>query len=128
MYDQVKHDPRYANYEPFYQELLKLGEQDDQEISYDGHMLGGWPHLIQSEMELECEMVRHGISGEGRYDDPRLPALERNAKDWRLLLQLKSDEDLDWMWGDVGMIYFWCREDDIAQRRFERTWTILQCT
>jgi hypothetical protein len=73
-------------------------------------------------MELECEMVTRGIhagNADG-YADPRVPALKASAKDWRLLLQLKSDKDLDWMWGDVGMIYYWCREDDIAQARFER--------
>ena len=80
VYDQIKHDQRFAGYEPFYQELLKLSEQDDQEISFDGHALGGWPHLIQSPMELECEMVTHGIyAGDADgYADPRVAALKNN--------------------------------------------------
>ena len=127
--EENKSDPRYS-YDAFYEELQKLGDQDEQEISFDGHMLGGWPNLIQHPMELECEMVRHGIyagDSEG-HADPRVAALRRSAKDWRLLLQLSSDDDLGWMWGDVGKIYYWCREGDIAQGLFEHAWTILQCS
>ena len=118
------------NQEAFHEELEKLSDEDAREISFDGHMFGGWPASIQHPMELECEMVRHGIfAGEPEgYADPRVPAMRGSAKDWRLLLQLNSDDDLDWMWGDEGKIYYWCREDDIAQGRFDRAWTILQCT
>ena len=29
--------------------------------------------------------------------------------------------------GDCGSIYFYIRKDDLAARRFERAWLILQC-
>ena len=93
------------------------------------HVFGGWPRVIQNPMELECEMVTQGLK-EGRsdpYNDPRMATVQEDARQWRLLLQLDSDESLDWMWGDMGMVYFWCREEDIAARRFDRVWTILQC-
>lgn len=32
------------------------------------------------------------------------------------------------MWGDLGRLYFWIRDDDLAARRFEKAWLILQCT
>jgi len=32
------------------------------------------------------------------------------------------------MWGDMGMLYFWIRAEDLAARRFERVWMILQCS
>jgi uncharacterized protein YwqG len=31
------------------------------------------------------------------------------------------------MWADLGRVYFWIREEDLRERRFERAWAILQC-
>jgi uncharacterized protein YwqG len=31
------------------------------------------------------------------------------------------------MWGDLGMLYYWIREEDLAARRFDRVWGISQC-
>ncbi|MEK7949238.1 YwqG family protein [Luteolibacter soli] len=46
---------------------------------------------------------------------------------WTLLLQLDSDRDLGWCWGDNGFLYFWIPTADLAEGRFNRVWTILQC-
>jgi len=46
---------------------------------------------------------------------------------WTLLLQLDSDRDLGWCWGDAGFLYFWIPTADLAEGRFDRVWTILQC-
>ena len=48
-------------------------------------------------------------------------------KDWRLLLQIDSDENCEMMWGDVGRIYFWIKTEDLKNRDFEKVWLILQC-
>lgn len=32
------------------------------------------------------------------------------------------------MWGDVGRIYFWIREQDLKNFDFDKTWLILQCS
>jgi uncharacterized protein YwqG len=53
-------------------------------------------------------------------------ALRTGAADWRLILQLDTDERAGWMWGDGGKIYVWMREQDVRARRFDRCWTILQ--
>lgn len=109
--------------------LEELFDEHSGDNHGEDHAFGGWPHVIQHAMELECEMAAQGLK-EGRsdpYEDPRMPVIRENAPQWRLLLQLDSDDMLDWMWGDMGMVYFWCREEDIAARRFDRVWTILQC-
>lgn len=31
------------------------------------------------------------------------------------------------MWGDVGRLYYWIRREDLAQRRFDKVWLVLQC-
>lgn len=115
-----------------WRELEGLDELFDEYSSdNDGeeHVFGGWPRVIQHPMEEECESVLNGLylGGAEDYKDPRITVFRQNAPQWRLLLQLDSDESLDWMWGDMGMVYFWCREEDIAARRFDRVWTILQC-
>lgn len=46
---------------------------------------------------------------------------------WTLLIQLGSDSDLGWCWGDAGDLYLWCPSADLASGRFDRVWTVLQC-
>jgi uncharacterized protein YwqG len=45
-----------------------------------------------------------------------------------LLLQIDSDDALGSVWGDLGRVYFWIRDQDLAARRFDRIWHVMQCT
>jgi uncharacterized protein YwqG len=80
------------------------------------HQIGGYPSPVQGDdMEAECERV----SPRGR---------ERGGVgDWRLLLQLDTDNDAGMMWGDVGSLYFWIREHHARAGDFSKVWLILQC-
>lgn len=94
------------------------------------HQMGGYPDVVQNDdMELECQLASNGIycGDSSGYEDPRVAALEAGAAEWRLLLQLDSDDDAGWMWGDCGMLYFWMRESDLANRAFDKCWISLQC-
>lgn len=93
------------------------------------HQLLGHPAQVQGDMQLECQLVTHGLyCGDATgYSSPRAASLTPGAADWRLLLQLDSDEDRGMMWGDMGMVYFWIRDADLRQGRFQDTWTLLQC-
>ncbi len=76
---------------------------------------------VIAEMRPSARLLRH-LGG---------PSVPEGAKDWILLLQVDTDDDSDgpgWMWGDCGRIYFWIRRQDLAARRFDRAWTVLQCT
>ena len=57
-----------------------------------------------------------------------METLTSGAGAWRLLAQVDSDDDLDMMWGDFGMLYYWIREEDLKNRHFDRAWMILQCS
>jgi len=130
IHDKVKDLPG-GDWMSFGGELDKLSEEDHALITYQGPAFGGWPCPIQGQMELECETVANGVfAGDGSaYSDPEIVDMrQRRAEDWRLVLQLPSDDALGWEWGDCGNLYLWCREADIAAGRFDRCWTILQCT
>lgn len=94
------------------------------------HRLFGWPKQVQGEMDLECQLVTNGIycgTPEG-YAKAEAKRLETGREDWVMLMQIDTDDEgPGWMWGDNGCLYFWIRKQDLAARRFDRTWTILQC-
>lgn len=90
----------------------------------------GHADVIQNEMELECELVSNGLycGDSSGYNNPLAKTLESNAKNWRLLLQIDSNDEAEMMWGDSGRLYFWIKTEDLMERRFDRMWMILQCT
>jgi len=94
------------------------------------HQTLGFPTPVQNDdMEEECQLASNGIyvgNPEG-YKDPRVPALKPGAKDWKLLLQLDTDDEIGWMWGDVGTLYFWVREQDASAADFSKVWMVFQC-
>lgn len=108
-----------------YVQLIKELTGDDQCV----HRAGGYAEEIQGAMELECQLVTNGIwcGDASGYQDPRRKLLEPGAGDWRLLLQLDSDDNLKWMWGDAGRLYFWIRQRDLAETDFSNVWCIEQC-
>jgi uncharacterized protein YwqG len=94
------------------------------------HQVWGFPDPIQGdEMELECQLVSHGLycGDSSGYLSRDAPALRDGAKDWQLLLQVDSDDGLGVMWGDAGILYFWIREEDARAGRFDQAWAVLQC-
>jgi uncharacterized protein YwqG len=121
---------------------LELGERDaekyfafleefhNQQWSQAGHQVLGHPEEIQGNMQLECQLVSNGLycGNESGYRSPRREKLEPGAAAWKLLLQLDSDENTAMMWGDLGSLYFWIRENDLQIGNFRNVWMILQCS
>jgi uncharacterized protein YwqG len=92
------------------------------------HRLLGHPDQIQGDMMLECQLASNGINVGGvRVRDETEVLLEPGARDWRLLLQIDSDEQSGMMWGDVGRLYYWIRSPDLREDRWDRVWMVLQC-
>lgn len=89
----------------------------------------GYPDQIQGDMQLECQLVSNGLycGDSSGYESPKRAELEKYAKDWRLLLQIDSDENVQMMWGDAGRLYFWIKEEDLRLKEFDKTWMVLQC-
>lgn len=95
------------------------------------HQMFGFPSPVQGDqMELECQLASNGVycGSPDAYNSPRAQELQSGAQDWRLLLQLDTDDDSSMMWGDLGTLYFWVREDEARAGNFENVWMILQCS
>jgi uncharacterized protein YwqG len=108
---------------------LPYEEQPDVE-KLPNHYVGGWGEPRQSgHMELECELVRLGFSVDTRSDDEKNQASLRQA-DWCLLAQFNCEEfhteGLEHEWFTSLELYFWIKRDDLAARRFERTWIVVR--
>ncbi len=91
----------------------------------------GYADTIQGEMELECQLVTNGLycGNSSGYNDPKSKELENGASKWRLLLQIDSEDDkTGMMWGDIGRLYFWIKQQDLEELNFEDTWFVLQCS
>jgi uncharacterized protein YwqG len=91
-------------------ESYAYGELFAQVYASDGsvHRIGGHPNLVQyGQLEFT------GDAG---------------APDWRLLLQLDSENDTGMMWGDQGRLYFMIRERDLKSLSFEKAWMDWQCS
>lgn len=85
---------------------------------------------IQGGMELECELVTNGLycGNESGYNDPKANELAKNVDLWNLLFQIDSnEEEAGMVWGDCGRLYFWIKEEDLREKRFENAWLILEC-
>ena len=86
-------------YGDYCQEVSHL---DDPNPDGGSHRMFGHPENIQDEMRA-------------------------SDSEWVMLLQLASDDTIDLMWGDSGMLYFWITKSDLAARRFNRVTMTLQC-
>jgi uncharacterized protein YwqG len=97
-------EPALAGLDADYDDFERMPAELDQGDAAPRHRMFGWPDLVQNPVELEP-----------------------GAADRLLLLQLDTDDDIGWMWGDAGTLYYWIREQDLRTGRFDRTWMIFQC-
>ncbi|GER91397.1 hypothetical protein KDW_55590 [Dictyobacter vulcani] len=87
------------------------------------HSVLGHPYMLQDDMQEQCQLMRSGVRN---VEDPRIELLCTRSRDWRLLLQLDSDERIHMRWGSSGMLYYWIRWPDLQAGYFADTWLILQ--
>lgn len=93
-------------------ELLENGEPK--------HQMLGFPFAVQNPVFME---TAHYCDGVEDWDEA-----EKAADDYVLLFQMDSDDDLDAMWGDMGILYFSIKKEDLEAERFDRTKMIMQCS
>jgi hypothetical protein len=102
------------------------------------HQTGGWPVVVQRAVWRDCALAAAGHSLDAVAPATAGPApievdfeswsMPAAAGDWRLLLQLDSDDRLGWRWGEPGCVYFSARAADVRSGALDRSWLILQAT
>ena len=93
------------------------------------HQIGGHARYIQHPVEEEVVQAVGGCwTRTGRFDLGRWEEIKGQVADWRLVLQLDSDDDLGLMWGDVGTIYWAARPSDIAKGTWSAAMFNFQCS
>ena len=93
------------------------------------HRIGGHPEPVQGDPKLEAQLVSQGLycGNPSGYQRGKELGLWAGATDWKLLLQIDSDENAGMMWGDVGCLYFLIREKDLMRQMFDKVWVVFQC-
>lgn len=113
---------------------IEIGEHFEEFNSYGdfpAHQIGGLPQPIQGdEMQFEAKMASNGnFMGDGKgYRNATEQDFEVAKSEWKLLFQFDSDEEVNAMWGDLGMLYFWVETEKAKVNDYSDTWLILQCT
>jgi uncharacterized protein YwqG len=92
------------------------------------HQVGGWPRLQQAPFWRECAAASRGLPVGTQEEWQAAEArLGPSAEPWRLLLQLDTDDDVGWMWGDVGSLYYALPQDERLSAPDVEAWMVLQC-
>ena len=110
-----------AEQQAYEQVLEALRNPQDRALPH--HRLLGYPDTIQDDMRPQCQLVSNGITDSA---DPRATALQKDALDWLLLLQIDTDAGAKMRWANNGMVYYWIRQADLRARRFDQSWLVLQ--
>lgn len=124
--------PDEEDYDAFDSAWAERMEEDPEGMENRSQLLG-WPFIIQNSMFAECDLVTQGYylgNGWGKIPKEIRRRAEGSARDrWLLLFQLDTVEcgGFELMFGDCGHIYFYITKEDLAARRFDRIWLVLQC-
>lgn len=115
-------------------------EECCEDLGYESDEMGdvtkllGFPDVIQSPMETECEAVTRGYRQGCPEDDAGIPDAEKadikaKASQWILLFQMGTipTDEGEIMFGDCGHLYFWIKKSDLQNGCFDHVWCILQC-
>lgn len=103
---------------------------DEQYGDEPSHQIGGFPTPVQNDdMEEECQLASGGVNcgGPEGYSSEEAKLLRKQKNDWCMVLQFDSDDDIEAMWGDMGMLYFWVKESEAKNCDFSNAWMVLQC-
>lgn len=120
--------------EEFWDELEEAEESLGIEEPTNCSKLLGWANPVQTNMTQECELISRGYYLGHGWDEvspqDRQESEQCANRDWTLLFQLDTvyDGDFELMYGDCGRIYYYIRREDLAARRFDRVWLIMQCS
>jgi uncharacterized protein YwqG len=94
----------------------------------NGSIVLGHPYVEQNEMRTQCQYVYAGF----KYGPVSARAFKKliapGINDWTLLAQFGPEPKApSWMFGDVGNLYYWIRQQDLEAGRFDAVVGTWQC-
>jgi len=93
------------------------------------HRIGGLPAVMMARydfeqhpnIELDALCQDNGIDKlRNELAGPEREQLEREAREWRFLLQVDSDENCGMCWSNAGMLYFFIHRSALESLNFDR--------
>lgn len=99
-------------------ELVSDAVEEEQTL----HRILGYPDQIQGDVAASVQQCF-----EKNWENPDWESLAEQGKELILLFQMDSDDNLDVMWGDGGMLYFYIKPEDLANTDFSNVWCEEQC-
>jgi uncharacterized protein YwqG len=117
--DLELNDEELDNFYEFRSEFMQSTEEAS---SNPMHYMLGEPYNVQN--NVFEELIYYENEGQINWDSTEIDA---KSKELVLLFQMDSDDDLDVMWGDAGMLYFCIEKQDLLHKRFNEVKFTLQC-
>ncbi len=106
-----------------YNKLLdKVNADSDLDENWD-NLFMGYPQLIQmNPPEIFCERAKLGLDPYQKATKKELDASSR----WTMILQLTSDPNPDFIWGDGGHFYFYSNREKTLKGDFSESWVYFE--
>jgi uncharacterized protein YwqG len=79
-------------------------------------------------VEFDCQLVADGIYHGGEREAELCRKALESACEWKLLLQVASDDNAGMVWGDLGRLYYCIKRDSLRRGSFDDVWLVLQTT
>ena len=97
--------------------------------SYNSQEQSSWSELVEKlEPPSSHQMFGYPLPIQGDARDSAAEDLKRGEMDdWHLLLQINSDAELDFMWHDMGALFYLMHRDDLKARQWDKCWMVAQC-
>ena len=92
---------------------------------YHHHRLLGYPHQMQGDMQLLCQLSSlHVVPHWAGLDEETKASIKTGALEWVHLLQIDTDEYAQVTWGETGSLSYFIKQADLRRRDFDRCWAI----
>ncbi len=112
--DQISHEKEFDTERFDYKKFKLLGHANNAEFG--------------SHAELICELVTNGLDCEDYsiFREAKVKELEQNANLWQLLFQVDTSSETGFHWASGGILYYWIKDVDLREKKFENTWGMIQ--
>jgi len=106
-----------------YNKLLeKINIDKNNDELWDSLLMGYSQILQMNPPEIFCERAKQGLYP---YQQETKKQLNDSSK-WAMIIQLTSDSNVDYIWGDGGYFYFYGNREKIVKGDFSETWVYFE--